>query len=77
VREILDDIASAVQTEVTSTSAGGGMEAASCSEGERPELEELSNIVKDNSAAVRQIAAREPTNAGIARSSRRSRICRG
>jgi len=68
VREILEDITTAIQSAVTSTEKGAqkmesGLVQVKAS-GEN--LRELSNIVKDNSSAVRQIAAAvSQQNAGI------------
>jgi methyl-accepting chemotaxis protein len=68
VREILDDIAAAIRAAVSITEKGASrMEAGLVqmkTSGEN--LKELSNIVRDNSAAVRQIAvAVNQQNAGI------------
>ncbi|HEU5217452.1 MAG TPA: methyl-accepting chemotaxis protein, partial [Gemmatimonadales bacterium] len=68
VREILEDISTAIRSAVQSTEKGAvRMEAGLVqvrTSGEN--LRELSNIVKDNSAAVRQIAAAvNQQNAGI------------
>jgi methyl-accepting chemotaxis protein len=68
VREILDDISTAIRSAVVSSEKGAARMEAGLAQvrtsGEN--LKELSNIVKDNSSAVRQIAAAvNQQNAGI------------